>query len=361
MVYAVIMAGGAGTRFWPFSTQSNPKQFHQLFGRGTMLQNTVERVSGIIPQQQVMVVTNERYKDIVAEQLPKVLSKNIIGEPVAKNTAPCVAIAAALLERQDPDAVMVVLPADHHITKPNEFCKILESAVTTAKKGDDLVTIGIQPHFAEIGFGYIEADLMEPINTADKRGFQVTAFKEKPDQKTADFFLKQGNYFWNSGMFVWRASQVLQEIQEHLPAMYELLQRAKAEFGTKLEAAAINDFYMGCESISIDYGIMEKAASVKVIPGDFGWNDVGSWLAVYELSQKDKDSNAPEAPNYCLIDSNNNLIFSKSEKVIALVGVKNMAVVETGKALLICDLHNAQKVKEVVEQLNASKELKSFT
>ena len=361
MVYAVIMAGGSGTRFWPFSTQSNPKQFHQLFGRGTMLQNTVERVSGIIPQQQVMVVTNERYKDIVAEQLPKVLSKNIIGEPVAKNTAPCVAIAAALLEHQDPDAVMVVLPADHHITKPKEFCKILESAVTTAKKGDDLVTIGIQPHFAEIGFGYIEADLMEPINTADKRGFQVTAFKEKPDQKTADFFLKQGNYFWNSGMFVWRASRVLQEIQEHLPAMYELLQRAKAEFGTKLEAAAINDFYMGCESISIDYGIMEKAASVKVIPGDFGWNDVGSWLAVYELSQKDKDSNAPEALNYCLIDSNNNLIFSKSEKVIALVGVKNMAVVETGKALLICDLHNAQRVKEVVEQLNASKELKSFT
>ena len=361
MVYAVIMAGGSGTRFWPFSTQSNPKQFHQLFGRGTMLQNTVERVSGIIPQQQVMVVTNERYKDIVAEQLPKVLSKNIIGEPVAKNTAPCVAIAAALLEHQDPDAVMVVLPADHHITKPKEFCKILESAVTTAKKGDDLVTIGIQPHFAEIGFGYIEADLMEPINTTDKRGFQVTAFKEKPDQKTADFFLKQGNYFWNSGMFVWRASRVLQEIQEHLPAMYELLQRAKAEFGTKLEAAAINDFYMGCESISIDYGIMEKAASVKVIPGDFGWNDVGSWLAVYELSQKDKDSNAPEALNYCLIDSNNNLIFSKSEKVIALVGVKNMAVVETGKALLICDLHNAQRVKEVVEQLNASKELKSFT
>ena len=361
MVYAVIMAGGSGTRFWPFSIQSNPKQFHQLFGRGTMLQNTAERVSGIIPQQQVMVVTNERYKDIVAEQLPKVLPKNIIGEPVAKNTAPCVAIAAALLEHQDPDAVMVVLPADHHITKPEEFCIILKSAVNTAKKGDDLVTIGIQPLFAETGFGYIEADLMEPTNTTDERGFQVTAFKEKPDQKTADFFLKQGNYFWNSGMFVWKASQVLQEVQEHLPAMYELLQRAKAEFGTKLEAAAINDFYMDCESISIDYGIMEKAASVKVIPGDFGWNDVGSWLAVYELFEKDKDSNALEALNYCLIDSHNNLIFSKSEKVIALVGVKNMAVVETEKALLVCDLQNAQSVKEVVEQLNASKELKSFT
>ena len=361
MVYAVIMAGGSGTRFWPFSTQSNPKQFHQLFGRGTMLQNTVERVSGIIPQQQVMVVTNECYKDIVAEQLPKALSKNIIGEPVAKNTAPCVAIAAALLEHQDPDAVMVVLPADHHITKPEEFCKILKSAVITAKKGDDLVTIGIRPHFAETGFGYIEADLMGSANAADERGFQVTAFKEKPDQKTADFFLKQGNYFWNSGMFVWKTSQILQEIQGHLPAMYELLQRAKAEFGTKLEAAAINDFYMDCEAISIDYGIMEKAASVKVIPGDFGWNDVGSWLAVYELFEKDKDSNALEALNYCLIDSNNNLIFSKSEKVIALVGVKNMAVVETEKALLVCDLHNAQGVKEVVEQLNASKELKSFT
>ncbi len=361
MVYAVIMAGGSGTRFWPFSTQSKPKQFHQLFGLGTMLQNTAERVSGIVPQQQVMVVTNERYKDIVAEQLPRVLPKNIIGEPVAKNTAPCVAIAAALLEHQDPEAVMVVLPADHHITKPEDFCKVLEGAVTTAKKGDDLVTIGIEPSFAETGFGYIEADLTGPPNTADGRGFQVTAFKEKPDQKTADFFLKQGNYFWNSGMFIWRASRVLQEIQKHLPAMYSLLQRAKAEFGTELEVAAIKDFYMNCESISIDYGIMEKAASVKVIPGDFGWNDVGSWSAVYKLFEKDKDSNALEALNHCLIDSNNNLIFSKSEKVIVLAGVENMAVVETEKALLVCDLRNAQKVKDVVERLSASKELKSFT
>ena len=162
-------------------------------------------------------------------------------------------------------------------------------------------------------------------------------------------------------MFVWKASKVLQEIQAHLPAMYDLLERAKPEFGTDLEAAAIKDFYMECESISIDYGIMEKAASVKVIPGDFGWNDVGSWSAVYELSEKDKESNALQALNYCLVDSNNNLIFSKSEKMMALVGVENMAVVETEQALLICDLRNAQGVKQVVEQLKASQELKSFT
>ena len=361
MVYAVIMAGGSGTRFWPFSTQSNPKQFHQLFGRGTMLQNTAERISGLISQQQVMVVTNDSYTNIVADQLPMALPKNIIGEPVAKNTAPCVAIAAALLEHQDPDAVMVVLPADHHITMPEAFLDVLEGAVTVAKKGEDLVTIGIKPSFAETGFGYIEADTKGSNTNGDERVFQVKAFKEKPDLKTAEYFLEQGNYFWNSGMFVWKASKVLQEIQAHLPAMYDLLERAKPEFGTDLEAAAIKDFYMECESISIDYGIMEKAASVKVIPGDFGWNDVGSWSAVYELSEKDKESNALQALNYCLVDSNNNLIFSKSEKMMALVGVENMAVVETEKALLICDLRNAQGVKQVVEQLKASQELKSFS
>ena len=325
-----------------------------------MLQNTAERISGLIPQQQVMVVTNDSYTNIVAEQLPMALPKNIIGEPVAKNTAPCVAIAAALLEHQDPDAVMVVLPADHHITMPEAFLDVLEGAVTVAKKGEDLVTIGIKPSFAETGFGYIEADTKGSNTNGDERVFQVKAFKEKPDLKTAEYFLEQGNYFWNSGMFVWTASKVLQEIQAHLPAMYDLLERAKPEFGTDLEAGAIKDFYMECEPISIDYGIMEKAASVKVIPGDFGWNDVGSWSAVYELSEKDKELNALQALNYCMVDSNNNLIFSKCEKMMALVGVENMAVVETDQALLICDLRNAQGVKQVVEQLRASQELKSF-
>ena len=325
------------------------------------MQNTAERISGLISHQQVMVVTNDNYTNIVAEQLPLALPKNIIGEPVAKNTAPCVAITAALLEHQDPDAVMVVLPADHHIMMPEAFLDVLEVAVTVAKKGEDLVTVGIQPSFAETGFGYIEADTRGSNTGGDEGVFQVKAFKEKPDLKTAEYFLEQGNYFWNSGIFVWKASKVLQEIQAHLPAMYDLLERAKPEFGTDLEAGAIKDFYMECEPISIDYGIMEKAASVKVIPGDFGWNDVGSWSAVYELSEKDKESNALQALNYCMVDSNNNLIFSKCEKMMALVGVENMAVVETDQALLICDLRNAQGVKQVVEQLKASQELRSFT
>ena len=325
------------------------------------MQNTAERISGLISHQQVMVVTNDNYTNIVIEQLPLALPKNIIGEPVAKNTAPCVAITAALLEHQDPDAVMVVLPADHHIMIPEAFLDVLEVAVNVAKKGEDLVTVGIQPSFAETGFGYIEADTRGSNTGGDEGVFQVMAFKEKPDLKTAEYFLEQGNYFWNSGIFVWKASKVLQEIQAHLPAMYDLLERAKPEFGTDLEAGAIKDFYMECEPISIDYGIMEKAASVKVIPGDFGWNDVGSWSAVYELSEKDKELNALQALNYCMVDSNNNLIFSKCEKMMALVGVENMAVVETDRALLICDLRNAQGVKQVVEQLKASQELRSFT
>ena len=265
------------------------------------MQNTAERISGLISHQQVMVVTNDNYTNIVVEQLPLALPKNIIGEPVAKNTAPCVAITAALLEHQDPDAVMVVLPADHHIMIPEAFLDVLEVAVNVAKKGEDLVTVGIQPSFAETGFGYIEADTRGSNTGGDEGVFQVMAFKEKPDLKTAEYFLEQGNYFWNSGIFVWKASKVLQEIQAHLPAMYDLLERAKPEFGTDLEAGAIKDFYMECEPISIDYGIMEKAASVKVIPGDFGWNDVGSWSAVYELSEKDKESTALQALNYCMV------------------------------------------------------------
>ena len=360
MVYAVIMAGGSGTRFWPKSTKKYPKQFLNLFGEETMIQNTAERVKELIPQERIIVVTNDSYVGIVKEQLPKVPDNNIVGEPVAKNTAPCVAIAAELLIKQDPDAVMVVLPADHHITNPEEFNKILSSAIAKAEDGEGLVTIGIKPDRPETGFGYIHADNTDSVELKENFIERVQAFKEKPDSATAQKFLDSGDYYWNSGMFVWRADTVLKEIERLLPAMYETLKAASEDFYTDLHGAAVNEFYYDCESISIDYGVMEGAKKVFVVPGEFGWNDVGSWTAVYDLGDKNKDGNAIQAINVTFAGSENNLVVSNSGKMISLVGMENTAVVETEDAILICDLNQAQGVKEIVEQLKGSEELKKF-
>jgi mannose-1-phosphate guanylyltransferase len=360
MVYAVIMAGGSGTRFWPKSTKSLPKQFLNLFGEGTMIQNTAKRIEPIIPQERIMVVTNQSYVPIVKEQLPKVPADNIVGEPVAKNTAPCVAIAAELLQKKDPDAVMVVLPADHHITDPDRFMDILRTAVAKAESGNHLVTIGITPDRAETGFGYIHGDLANSEQLEGNALNPVQAFTEKPNVKKAEEFLASGEYFWNSGMFVWKASTVLKEIENHLPEMYAELEVASRELYTGMHQASISDFYHACESISIDYGIMERSDSVFVVPGEFGWNDVGSWTAVYELATKNQAGNAIQA-NYCTVaEAENNLIVSESGKMISLVGVDNIAVVETENAILICNLNTAQGVKQIVEQLKENKNFHNF-
>ncbi len=360
MVYAVIMAGGSGTRFWPQSTKALPKQFLNLFGRGTMIQNTAERIQDIIPQERIMVVTNESYVSIVKEQLPKVPIENIVGEPVAKNTAPCVAIAAELLFKKDPNAVMVVLPADHHITEPYKFNEILKSAVAKAEEGDHLVTIGINPSRPETGFGYIHANNSIKEELRGKNVYPVKAFTEKPDELTAQKFVDSGDYFWNSGMFIWKASTVLKEIEKHLPEMFEEVKQASPELYESTHEAAIKDFYYACESISIDYGIMEKASSVFVVPGEFGWNDVGSWTAVYELAEKDAHYNSVQTLNATFANSEGNLVLSSGEKMISLVGVENIAVVETENAILICDLTKAQGVKEIVEQLKGTPDFNRF-
>lgn len=360
MVYAVIMAGGSGTRFWPQSTKALPKQFLNLFGNGTMIQNTAERIQEIIPQDRIMVVTNESYISIVKEQLPKVPAENIVGEPVAKNTAPCVAIAAELLYKKDPNAVMVVLPADHHITNPKKFNNILKSGIAKAESGEHLVTIGINPEGPETGFGYIHAENSIREELEGNQVYPVQAFTEKPDKTTAQKFVESGDYFWNSGMFIWKAATVLGEIEEHLPEMYEEVRLASSELYESTHEVAIKDFYYACESISIDYGIMEKAASVFVVPGEFGWNDVGSWSAVYELAQKNSQGNAIQTLNTTFAESQGNLVLSNSEKMISLVGIENVAVVETEGAILICDLTKAQGVKEIVEQLKKTPDFNKF-
>ncbi len=357
MTYAVIMAGGAGTRFWPKSTQARPKQFLNLFGNRTMLQETVDRLEGFINQEQVMVVTNDSYVSIVTNQLPRSRKEFIVGEPVARNTAPCVAAAAAILHNEDPDSVMVVLPADHRIGNRDEFLKILKSAVQTAIDKESLVTIGIEPNRPETGYGYIRFDQSNSFEANGNKVFSVKNFTEKPDEERAKMFLESGDYLWNSGMFIWKTDVIIKAFQKHLPEVYKEMELLiNSDCGEK----DINEFYNACPSVSIDYGIMEKAESVHVVPGNFDWNDVGSWTAVHELSSKDESGNATGESIVSIQDSSSNLIHSESGKIVALVGVDNLAVVETDDAILVVNLERAQGVKQVVEDLKSNKEKKKY-
>lgn len=348
MVHAVIMAGGSGTRFWPRSRSSKPKQFLNLFGNKTMLRATVDRLSGFISPENVMVVTNESYVDLVQEQLPQSNRDDIIGEPVAKNTAPCVAAAAARLYRKDPESVMVLLPADHLIENPEAFKKVLNSAVETARTENSLVTIGIKPTHPETGYGYIRFDKEGAFKKGENRVYSVKNFTEKPDEKTARNFLEAGDYLWNSGMFVWKTSVIIDAFKSYLPEIYQNIEHLLKSKGSKKD---IDTFYHACPSVSIDYGIMEKAETVHVVPGEFGWNDVGSWKAVYDLSEKDSDGNVIDDTPVSIQKSKSNLVHSESGKLISLIGMENVAVVETDNAILVLNLDESQRVKDVVEEL----------
>lgn len=357
MTYAVIMAGGAGTRFWPKSRIARPKQFVSLFGEQTMLQKTIHRLSGFVDSGQILVVTNESYLSIVKEQIPSLNGEFIIGEKVARNTAPCVAAAAALLYDTDPDGVMVVLPADHEIGNPAEFLKVLKSASELASSRNSLVTIGIQPNRPETGYGYIrrkEADIGE---YGGRKAYPVMNFTEKPDEETARSFLASGEYYWNSGMFIWTVSAIVEAFRTHLPEIYSGMEKL---MNSEKSQNDMDEFYLGCPSVSIDYGIMEKAEKVDVIPAEFGWNDVGSWTAVQELSEKDSEGNVAGSSNALFLESRSNLVHSESGKLITLIGMENIAVVETEDALMVLPLDQAQKVKELYEEIKKDPEKKGF-
>ena len=354
------MAGGSGTRFWPKSTKKRPKQFLNLFGERTMLQTTVDRIEKLIPAERIWVITNSRYVNLVEEQLPDVPSANIVGEAVARSTAPCVGLAAALIEEQDADATMVVLPADHVIDDTDTFLSILKTADAKARAGDNLVTIGVEPTRPETGYGYIEYEKESSGIYEGREVKKVTRFREKPDQETAQAFLNSGNFLWNSGMFIWSASTILRQFRKYLPEIYEAIENVRPSIGTDNQQEAVDRFYQACHSISIDYGIMEPSKDVFVVPGSFGWNDVGSWKALYELGSKDGNGNVIETDTAVLADSRKNLVQSDSGKMIALVGVDNLAVVETDDAILVCNLDEAQGVKQIYNQLDENEETKKF-
>lgn len=351
------MAGGVGTRFWPKSRKSNPKQFLSLFGETSMIQQTVERLEGFVDGEQVVVVTNQDYSTLVQNQLPSVDSSHIIGEPVARNTAPCIASAAALLNKKDPESVMIVLPADHRIGKPDEFKRVLNTAVETARSQDSLVTIGIKPNRPETGYGYIHCSEDIEVDDFSHPVYRVQKFTEKPNIEKATEFFESGDYLWNSGIFIWKTNTILKAFENHLPEIYSNVDTLQKSDFTERDT---REFYEACPSISIDYGIMEKAEKVHVVPGDFDWNDVGSWTAVHELSDKDSEQNATVKGNALYVNSTGNYVSTNGKKLIAFAGVDNVALVETEDAILVVNLDQAQDVKGIVETLNDDEETKKY-
>jgi mannose-1-phosphate guanylyltransferase len=349
MIYAVIMAGGIGSRFWPASRRARPKQFLNVFGEATLIQNTLGRLQGLIPPERCLIVTNEDYVEQTQDQLPVLPAENILAEPLSRNTAPCITYAAVKLLARDPDATMVVLPADHIIHNVKQFHAVLRTAIEKAQEPGSLVTIGINPTHPATGYGYIQFDGSTEDAFETPRAFPVRTFAEKPDLATAERFLDSGDFLWNSGMFIWRADTILDEVERQLPKTYEAFLPLQAAAGTDGEHDAVVDAFEKSQKISIDYGVMEEARHVYVVPGSFGWSDVGDWRAVYDLSEQDQQGNAL-SDNVIAYKSSRCLVYD-SGRLVALVGVRDTVVVDTGDAVLVCNLDSSQQVKHVVNYL----------
>jgi len=350
-VYAVIMAGGVGTRFWPRSREKSPKQLLEIVGEGTMIQNTVKRISKIIDTKNILIVTNKIQKPMIAKQLPNIPDDNIIIEPFGRNTAPCIGLAALFVRRMDPEAVMVILPSDHIIYDEEEFQKVLRLATWVAYESCKLITVGIHPTRPETGYGYIQViDEDGKTNPYFDRGvYRVKTFAEKPNLATAKQFLQSGDFLWNSGMFIWRVDTILKEIQNHLPELYGELIKIDDAIGHDKYEGILETTYKMIRGISIDYGVMEKAKEVFVIKGNFGWSDVGSWDEVYRISGKDNNGNSITGQAF-LHDTRNTLIYS-GDKFVATVGVDDLIIIATDDAVLVCKKGQSQDVKEVVDYL----------
>ncbi len=350
-VFAVIMAGGVGTRFWPRSREKFPKHLLEIIGKGSMLQNTVKRLEGIVHTGDIFIVTNKLQRAQVIKQLPQVPENNVIVEPVGRNTAPCIALAAFHVRKADPKAVMIVLPADHMILDETEYRRVIRLAVEVADKSESLLTVGIKPTHPETGYGYIQVDSDEK-HGAEYRAlgvYRVQAFAEKPNLQVAERFLASGDFLWNSGMFVWRNDVILSELERCIPDQFSELAKIDKAIGTPQYQQTLDLVYGMIRGISIDYGVMEKAGTVYVIPASFGWNDLGSWDEVARVSGKD-DSGNTITGTVIQKDTHNSYIFSPT-KVVATIGVDDLIIVNTDDALLVCRKGRSQEVKEISDYL----------
>jgi len=351
--FAVIMAGGAGTRFWPKSRKALPKQYLNLLGDETMIQMVTRRLSSLLPKERIYIVSTREQEPLLREQLQWLPASNIIYEPFGKNTAPCIGFAATVLQHLDPEAIMVVLPADHLIRNTNKFLKILEHGISLARNdASALITIGIQPTYPATGYGYIQRG--EKI---EKDVYRVRAFAEKPNYEIAEKFFTSGEFLWNSGIFIWQAKTILNYIENLMPDLHQGLTQIAEALESDNKEKVIETVYKQIRSDSIDYGVMEKASHVLVLEGDFGWSDVGSWEEVYNVSTKDADGNVLKGKPI-LKDVHNSYV-ETNERVVAVIGVDDLIIVDTEDALLICKRDKSQEVKWVVEKLK-HKRLKKY-
>ena len=350
--YVAIMAGGIGSRFWPVSRLDKPKQFLDLLNVGkTLIQSTYERFATYIPNENIYVVTSLQYKEIVEKQLPQLRQENILCEPSRKNTAPCIAYISYKLHQLNPKSNLICAPADHLVLDPTSFRKVSLEALEFTEKNNALITLGIKPLSPNTGYGYIQHEQYAVSDNV----YKVKTFTEKPDIELAKKFLISGDFLWNAGIFVWRTESIIKAFEKYLPEIHEIFDGAKKELTTSGERAAIDLIYPQCVNISIDYGILEKADNVYVIPSAFGWSDLGTWGSAYENIEKDNVENAFTGDNVIFVDSTKNMVYSPNDKLILLQGLEDFIVVDTEDVLLVCKKEKEQQIKEYVAEIKRNK------
>ena len=346
MNHLVIMAGGVGSRFWPMSTEENPKQFIDVLGVGrSLLQLTYDRFKDICSPDNVWVVTSAAYVEKVREQLPEMPACNILSEPCRRNTAPCIAYVSHRIKAKDSKANIVVTTSDHIVMNIAEFQRVVKEALLFTSESDAILTLGIKPSRPETGYGYIEAD-MSMATISNKDIFRVNSFKEKPDLSTAQEYVSHNYYYWNAGIFVWNVSTVVNAFRMYQPALNDIFESMAEYFGTDKEQEIINERYAECENISVDYAIMEKAEEIYVFPADFGWSDLGTWGSLHTLSKKDSNNNALIGENIKTFETSNCLINVRDAEKVVVQGLDGYIVAERDGRLLICKLSEEQRIKE---------------
>ena len=341
--YAVIMAGGVGSRFWPVSRTSYPKQFHDMLGTGrSLLQQTFLRLSHIVPSENIRILTNSLYVDLVKQQLSGISDQQIIAEPAMRNTAPCILLSALKINKENPKSSMIVAPSDHWIEDEKAFAKDVELAFETIQDDDTLMTLGITPTFPNTGYGYVEYQKNSNSNTK-----QVSQFTEKPDYETAKSFLNQGNFLWNAGIFIWKTSYIIDQFQTYLPEMFGLFEKFWSALNTNREERFLEENYPKAENISIDYGILEKTSRVGVIEATFDWSDLGTWGSLYDHLSKDENANVTINAKSELIESTNNMIRTSKDKITIIKGLNDYIILENEDSLVILPKKDEQDIKSI--------------
>ncbi|MST84422.1 mannose-1-phosphate guanylyltransferase [Hallella mizrahii] len=344
--HLVIMAGGIGSRFWPMSTEERPKQFIDVLGVGrTLIQMTLDRFRGVCPIENVWIVTNERYADLVHEQLPDVPVDHILQEPCRRNTAPCIAYVSWRIKMTDPKAKVVVSPSDHIVTNVDEFRRVITSCLKFAGETDAVVTLGMKPTRPETGYGYIQADLTSN-SPRNREIYRVDQFKEKPDLETAKHYISEHNFFWNAGIFVWSVETIVNALRVYAPRINNIFERIQNVMGTPQEQETINKVYPDCDNISIDYAVMENAEEIFVFPADFGWSDLGTWGSLLLQSQRDMYGNGLIGKNIHTFECRNCVVHTTQEKKVILQGLDGYIVAEHDDTLLVCKLSEEQRIKQ---------------